>query len=108
MARTGEGRIMSNIVAVGRISLLGLGLSVGAALASIPGIAAADPSPDPNVLGSIDVPALFAAPAADPGLNIAISIDGFECAGHPGEDDIPGLVLIPAAAVKIDIPMIAS
>jgi len=37
-----------------------------------------------------------------------ISIDGFECAGHPGEDDIPGLVLIPAAATKIDIPMIAS
>jgi len=33
---------------------------------------------------------------------------GFECAGHPGEDDIPGLVLIPAAAAKIDIPMIAS
>ncbi len=37
-----------------------------------------------------------------------ISIDGFECAGHPGEDDIPGLILIPAAAAKIDIPMIAS
>jgi nitronate monooxygenase len=37
-----------------------------------------------------------------------ISIDGFECAGHPGEDDIPGLVLIPAAADKIKIPMIAS
>jgi NADH:quinone reductase (non-electrogenic) len=37
-----------------------------------------------------------------------ISIDGFECAGHPGEDDIPGLVLIPAAAARIDIPMIAS
>ncbi|WP_166905998.1 nitronate monooxygenase family protein [Mycobacterium sp. DL440] len=37
-----------------------------------------------------------------------ISIDGFECAGHPGEDDIPGLVLIPAASEKIDIPMIAS
>jgi nitronate monooxygenase len=37
-----------------------------------------------------------------------ISIDGFECAGHPGEDDIPGLVLIPAAADKIEIPMIAS
>jgi NADH:quinone reductase (non-electrogenic) len=37
-----------------------------------------------------------------------ISIDGFECAGHPGEDDIPGLVLIPAAATKIDIPVIAS
>ena len=38
----------------------------------------------------------------------AVSIDGFECAGHPGEDDIPGLVLIPAAAERISIPMIAS
>ena len=38
----------------------------------------------------------------------AVSIDGFECAGHPGEDDIPGLVLIPAAAKHITIPMIAS
>jgi nitronate monooxygenase len=37
-----------------------------------------------------------------------ISIDGFECAGHPGEDDTPGLVLIPAAADKVKIPMIAS
>jgi NAD(P)H-dependent flavin oxidoreductase YrpB (nitropropane dioxygenase family) len=37
-----------------------------------------------------------------------ISIDGFECAGHPGEDDVPGLVLIPAAADQIRIPMIAS
>jgi NAD(P)H-dependent flavin oxidoreductase YrpB (nitropropane dioxygenase family) len=38
----------------------------------------------------------------------AISIDGFECAGHPGEDDTPGLVLIPAAADRVTIPMIAS
>ncbi len=38
----------------------------------------------------------------------AISIDGFECAGHPGEDDIPGLILIPAAADKVTVPMIAS
>lgn len=37
-----------------------------------------------------------------------VSIDGFECAGHPGEDDIPGLVLIPAAADRIEIPMLAS
>ncbi len=37
-----------------------------------------------------------------------ISIDGFECAGHPGEDDIPGLVLIPAAARRITVPLIAS
>ena len=38
----------------------------------------------------------------------AVSIDGFECAGHPGEDDVPGLVLIPAAADRLTIPMIAS
>jgi nitronate monooxygenase len=38
----------------------------------------------------------------------AVSIDGFECAGHPGEDDVPGLILIPAAAAQISIPMIAS
>ncbi|SNR81001.1 NAD(P)H-dependent flavin oxidoreductase [Blastococcus mobilis] len=37
-----------------------------------------------------------------------ISIDGFECAGHPGEDDVPGLVLIPAAVKALDIPVIAS
>ncbi|WP_406693071.1 nitronate monooxygenase [Saccharopolyspora sp. ID03-671] len=37
-----------------------------------------------------------------------VSIDGFECAGHPGEDDIPGLVLIPRAADELDIPIIAS
>ena len=38
----------------------------------------------------------------------AVSIDGFECAGHPGEDDVPGLVLIPAAAAKLTIPILAS
>ena len=38
----------------------------------------------------------------------AVSIDGFECAGHPGEDDVPGLVLIPAAARALSIPVIAS
>ena len=37
-----------------------------------------------------------------------ISIDGFECAGHPGEDDVPGLILIPMAADKVKIPMLAS
>jgi nitronate monooxygenase len=37
-----------------------------------------------------------------------ISIDGFECAGHPGEDDVPGLVLIPATADQVKIPIIAS
>lgn len=38
----------------------------------------------------------------------AVSIDGFECAGHPGEDDVPGLVLLPAAADALSIPFIAS
>jgi nitronate monooxygenase len=38
----------------------------------------------------------------------AVSIDGFECAGHPGEDDVPGLVLIAAAADRLSIPLIAS
>ncbi len=37
-----------------------------------------------------------------------VSIDGFECAGHPGEDDVAGLVLIPAAVRALDIPVIAS
>lgn len=37
-----------------------------------------------------------------------VSIDGFECAGHPGEDDIPGLILIPVAADKVKIPLLAS
>ena len=37
-----------------------------------------------------------------------VSIDGFECAGHPGEDDVPGLVLIPAAVRALRLPVIAS
>ncbi|NND66324.1 MAG: nitronate monooxygenase [Halioglobus sp.] len=38
----------------------------------------------------------------------AVSIDGFECAGHPGEEDVPGLILIPAAANRLTIPIVAS
>jgi NAD(P)H-dependent flavin oxidoreductase YrpB (nitropropane dioxygenase family) len=41
------------------------------------------------------------------GIDI-VSIDGFECAGHPGEDDIPGLILFPAAARALKTPIIAS
>jgi NAD(P)H-dependent flavin oxidoreductase YrpB (nitropropane dioxygenase family) len=37
-----------------------------------------------------------------------VSIDGFECAGHPGEDDVPNLILIPAAVRALQIPVIAS
>ncbi|CAN5382594.1 nitronate monooxygenase [soil metagenome] len=49
----------------------------------------------------------FALKAEQLGVD-GVSIDGFECAGHPGEDDIPGLVLIPAAARALTIPFIAS
>jgi NAD(P)H-dependent flavin oxidoreductase YrpB (nitropropane dioxygenase family) len=38
----------------------------------------------------------------------AVSVDGFECAGHPGEDDVPGLVLLPCAADRLTIPIVAS
>jgi nitronate monooxygenase len=38
----------------------------------------------------------------------AVIIDGFECAGHPGQDDVPGLVLIPAAAKALSIPVLAA
>jgi NADH:quinone reductase (non-electrogenic) len=37
-----------------------------------------------------------------------VSIDGFECAGHPGEDDVPGLILFPAAVRALKIPIVAS
>lgn len=38
----------------------------------------------------------------------AVSIDGFECAGHPGEDDVTSLILIPLAADALDIPIVSS
>ena len=38
----------------------------------------------------------------------AVSIDGFECGGHPGEDDIPSMILLPAAAAALKVPFVAS
>ncbi|NRB03741.1 MAG: nitronate monooxygenase, partial [Rhodobacteraceae bacterium] len=38
----------------------------------------------------------------------AVSVDGFECGGHPGEDDIPNMILLPRAADDLDIPFVAS
>ena len=64
---------MVNIIAIGRIGVLGVGLGIGAALAATPGIAAADPTPD---YGAIDASVLQDALPAAP-TNIAISIDGF-------------------------------
>ena len=37
-----------------------------------------------------------------------MSVDGFECGGHPGEDDIPNFILLPRAADELDIPFVAS
>ena len=38
----------------------------------------------------------------------AVSVDGFECGGHPGEDDVPNFILLPRAADELEIPFIAS
>ncbi|UTW48875.1 nitronate monooxygenase family protein [Bacterioplanoides sp. SCSIO 12839] len=38
----------------------------------------------------------------------AVSVDGFECGGHPGEDDIPNMILLPRAADELEIPFLAS
>jgi nitronate monooxygenase len=38
----------------------------------------------------------------------AVSVDGFECGGHPGEDDIPNMILLPRAAEELKIPFVSS
>ena len=38
----------------------------------------------------------------------AVSVDGFECGGHPGEDDVPNFILLPRAADELDIPFVSS
>jgi len=38
----------------------------------------------------------------------AVSVDGFECGGHPGEDDVPNMILLPRAADSLEIPFVAS
>lgn len=38
----------------------------------------------------------------------AVSVDGFECGGHPGEDDVPNMILLPRAADQLKIPFVAS
>ena len=45
--------------------------------------------------------------AQDSGCD-AVSVDGFECGGHPGEDDIPNFILLPRAADELEIPFVAS
>ena len=45
--------------------------------------------------------------AQDTGCD-AVSVDGFECGGHPGEDDIPNFILLPRAADELEIPFVAS
>ncbi|MEO1041127.1 MAG: nitronate monooxygenase family protein [Pseudomonadota bacterium] len=38
----------------------------------------------------------------------AVSVDGFECGGHPGEDDVPNMILLPRAADELEIPFVSS
>ena len=38
----------------------------------------------------------------------AVSVDGFECGGHPGEDDMPNMILLPRAAEELKIPFVAT
>ena len=38
----------------------------------------------------------------------AVSVDGFECGGHPGEDDVPNMILLPRAAEELKVPFVAS
>jgi nitronate monooxygenase len=38
----------------------------------------------------------------------AVSVDGFECGGHPGEDDVPNMILLPRAAEELEVPFVAS
>lgn len=76
--------------------------------------AGSDPSPHLPDLHAAGVKVIHKATSVRHALSAerkgvdAVSIDGFECAGHPGEDDIPGLILIPAAARKLSVPLIAS
>ncbi|ALJ18884.1 NAD(P)H-dependent flavin oxidoreductase [Microbacterium sp. No. 7] len=77
-------------------------------------LAGADPAPHLPAFKAAGVKVIHKATSVRHALSAArkgvdvISIDGFECAGAPGEDDVPGLVLIPAAARALDIPVIAS
>jgi NAD(P)H-dependent flavin oxidoreductase YrpB (nitropropane dioxygenase family) len=60
-----------------------------------------------TVLHKVSSSLRFALKAQDLGAD-AVTLHGFECAGHPGEDDIPGLVLIPAAARQLRLPVLCS
>lgn len=72
------------------------------------------PAPHMDALKAVGIKVVHKAVAVRHALSAerlgvdALSVDGFECAGHPGEDDIPGLVLIPAVAAKTSLPIIAS
>lgn len=76
--------------------------------------AGADPSPHLPDLHAAGIRVIHKATSVRHALSAQrkgvdlVSIDGFECAGHPGEDDVPGLVLVPAASRALEIPVIAS
>jgi nitronate monooxygenase len=60
-----------------------------------------------KVLHKVSSSLRFALKAQSLGAD-AVTLHGFECAGHPGEDDIPALVLIPAAAAQLSVPVLCS
>jgi len=80
------------------------------ALAAAPagGAAAhADTSPAPVWIQPSDKPGT--SPTGDVRVGCdAVSVDGFECGGHPGEDDVPNFILLPRAAEELKIPFVAS
>ena len=69
------------------------------------------PEPFMNLFKEYDVKVIHKCPSVRHALKAqsvgvsAITLDGFECAGHPGEDDIPSLVLLPQAAEALDVPV---
>lgn len=77
-------------------------------------MAGADPAPHLPAFQAAGVKVIHKATSVRHAISAArrgvdaISIDGFECAGAPGEDDVPGLVLIPGAVQALDVPVIAS
>jgi hypothetical protein len=78
--RSGKAETMVNARGLGRLGLLAMGLGIGAALASTPGVASADSSTDPfSWIGGIDLGDLLSAPAqTTSALDMQVSIDGFD------------------------------
>ena len=73
-----------------------------------------NPAPWIQVLKSADIKVIHKCTSVRHALKAqvigcdAVSVDGFECGGHPGEDDIPNMILLPRAADELTVPFVAS